>query len=85
MPDGHGHLISNRVISILLGTLAILTVACAVLMGFQVLLSSLHDTIAARTLQWIGFGCLILLVTDLLLLVGALAARLIEQDQANDS
>ena len=74
-------MISNKVVSALLAALAILTVTCAVLMGFQVLLSSLHDTVAARALQWIGFGCVILLVTDLLLLVGALAVRALEQDR----
>lgn len=50
-------------------------------MGFQVLLSSLHDTVAARALQWIGFGCVILVVIDLLLLIGALSVRALEQDQ----
>ena len=74
-------MISNKVVSALLATLAILTVICAVLMGFQVLLSTLHDTAAARTLQWVGFGCLILLITDVLLLVGALSVRVLEQDR----
>ena len=57
---------------------------CAVLMGFQVLLSSLQDAAAARTLKWIGLGCVILLTTDLLLLVGALSVRALEQ-QNDDS
>ena len=80
-------MISNKVVSALLAALAILTVACAVLMGFQVLLSSLHDTVAARVLQWVGFGCVILLITDLVLLVGALSVRVLEQDRRgpNDS
>ena len=76
-------MISNKVVSTLLAALAILTVTCAVLMGFQVLLSSLHDTVAARAIQWIGFGCLILLVSDLVLLVGALAARTLEQNRSD--
>jgi len=74
-------LISNKVVSVLLAALAILTVICAVLMGFQVLLNALHDTVAARTLQWIGFGCVILLIADVLLLVGALSVRVLEQDR----
>lgn len=80
-------MISNKVVSALLAALAVLTVTCAVLMGFQVLLSSLHDTVAARALQWIGFGCVILLITDLVLLVGALSVRVLEQDRhdPNDS
>ena len=80
-------MISNKVVSALLAALAILTVTCAVLMGFQVLLSSLHDTVAARALQWIGFGCVVLLITDLVLLVGALSVRVLEQDHhdPNDS
>ena len=80
-------MISNKVVSSLLAALAILTVTCAVLMGFQVLLSSLHDTVAARVLQWIGLGCVILLIADLVLLVGALSIRVLEQDHQdpNDS
>ncbi|MBI2481512.1 MAG: hypothetical protein HYV60_23585 [Planctomycetia bacterium] len=80
-------MISNKVVSTLLASLAILTVACAVLMGFHVLLSSLHDTAAARVLRWIGFGCVILLITDLVLLVGALSVRALEQARrdSNDS
>ncbi|MEO8495516.1 MAG: hypothetical protein ABI614_10635 [Planctomycetota bacterium] len=74
-------MISNKVISALLATLAILTVICAVLMGFQVLLSSLHDTAAASVLQGVGLGCMILLIADLVLLVGALSARVLEQDR----
>jgi hypothetical protein len=74
-------LISNKVVSTLLAAFAILIVSCAVLMGFQVLLSSLHDTVAARALQWIGFGCVILLITDVVLLVGALSVRALEQDR----
>ena len=74
-------MISNKVVSALLAALAILTVTCAVLMGFQVLFSSLQDALAARALQWIGLGCLILLVTDLVLLVGALSVRVLEQDR----
>ncbi len=80
-------MISNKVVSALLAALAILTVTCAVLMGFQALLSSLHDSAAARVLQWIGMGCVILLVIDVLLLVSALAVRVLEQDRRgpNDS
>jgi len=80
-------LISNKVVSTLLAAFAVLTVTCAVLMGFQSLLSSLHDAVAARALQWIGFGCSILLITDVVLLVGALSVRALEQDRSgpNDS
>jgi len=74
-------LISNKIVSALLAALAILVVTCAVLMGFQALLSSLHDSAAARALQWIGFGCVILLIVDVLLLVGALSVRALEQDR----
>jgi hypothetical protein len=80
-------LISNKIVSTLLAAFAILVVTCAVLTGFQVLLSSLHDTVAARALQWVAFGCVILLITDLVLLVGALSVRALEQDRRrpNDS
>ena len=74
-------MISNKIVSALLAALAILTVSCAVLMGFQALLSSLHDAVAARVLQWVGLGCLVLLITDLVLLVAALSVRVLEQDR----
>ncbi|MBC8351225.1 MAG: hypothetical protein H8E66_04515 [Planctomycetes bacterium] len=74
-------MISNKVVTALLAAFAILIVSCAVLMGFQVLLSSLHDAAAAQVLQWVGFGCLALLVIDVLLLIGALAVRSLDQDR----
>lgn len=74
-------LISNKVILVLLAAMAILTTICAVLLGFQGLLSSLHDAAAARVLQWIGLACMILLITDIMLLVGALSVRALEQDR----
>ena len=79
--NGYQQLISNKIISALLAAFAILIVTCVVLMAFQALLGALHDTLAARTLQWIGIGCIILLVTDILLLVGALSVRALEQDR----
>lgn len=74
-------MISNKVVSTLLAALAILTVACAVLLGFQTLPLALRDTAAALALRWICLGCVILLITDLVLLVGALSVRALERDQ----
>lgn len=74
-------MISRKLISALLATLSILIVACAVLLGFQLLLSALQDSAAAATLGAVSLGCVILLVVDVLLLVGALAIRVLEQDQ----
>jgi hypothetical protein len=77
-------MIPSKVISALLAALTILTVACAVLMAFQLLLGALQDGGAADVLRWIGFGCLLLLIVDVLLLVGALAIRAVQQDQNSD-
>ncbi len=77
-------MITNKVISTLLSALAVLTVLCVVLMGFQTLFSTLQDTVAARVLLWIGLGSLILLLTDVLLIVAALAIRTLEQSNREE-
>ncbi len=76
--------ITNKVVLALLAVLAVLTVVCTVLMGFQTLFTSLQDTAAASVLSWIGLGCVILLLADVLLLVAALAVRSVEQSSHDE-
>ncbi len=77
-------MITNKVVASLLAGLAILSAICAVLLGFTSLLSSLNDTVAASALTWIGMGCVILLITNALLLIAALAVRSLEQNGRDD-
>jgi len=47
-------------------------------MAFQLLFGAVQDAPAAAVLRYIGCGCLVLLVVDVLLLIGALAIRDLE-------
>ncbi len=55
--------------------LPILVVSFAVLMGGSALARATEDMVAARALQWIAIGLLILTVVDLVLLVGVLGLK----------
>ena len=70
--------ISRPVFVVLVGAMAVLLAAFSVVMAFYALVSGLGDATGARVLLWIGIGCLILIVADLLLLVGALGLRAME-------
>lgn len=77
--------IPQRVFIALVGGLAILVVAFAVLMGFYALIGALGDAPAARALLWAATSCLILLVMDLVLLVGALGVQTLQQNDEDES
>ena len=65
-------MVSRQFLAILVYSLPVLVVAFAVLMGAQALARATQDTTGATILWWIAMGCLITLVVDVLLLVGAL-------------
>lgn len=75
-------MIPRRALSVLVGSLAILVVAFAVVTAFHLLVQALGDTAAARTLLWASVACLLLLCTNLLLLVIALGLRAIRDDES---
>ena len=72
-------MISHRIIIVLVGGFALLLVAFAVIMAFYALIVSLGDAPAGKVLFWIAMGALILLITDVVLLVGALGLRAVQQ------
>jgi hypothetical protein len=77
--------ISRRVFTVLVGGLAVLVVAFAVLMAFYLLISALGDAAASRAILWTAVGCLVFLVADLVLLVGALGLQsLVGEDRGPD-
>lgn len=71
---GNG-VVSHRLMSFLVYSLPILVVAFAVLMGAQALTQAAQDAVSSKVLGWIAMGCLLLLVTDMILLLGALGIR----------
>ncbi len=59
----------------------ILLVVLAVLIGGYALTSAAHDAAGATALWWLAMGCLMLLVTNVVLLVGALGvAALVDSE-----
>jgi hypothetical protein len=70
--------IPRRVFAVLVGGLMILIVAVAMLMAFHTLVSALGDEPAARALLWTAVGCLILALTNLVLLVAALGVQALQ-------
>lgn len=74
--------ISRRLFSVLIGSLAVLVVALAVIVPFHLLLRALGDVAAARALLWASVACLMLLLVDLVLLVAALGCKAIQDDDA---
>ena len=79
-------MLPQRVFVVLVGGLAILVVAFAVLMAFYALVSALGDALAARALLWTAMGCLALAASDLVLLVGALGLEKLQrrEDESGD-
>ena len=71
---------SSRTILALLYGLTVLIVVFTVLMAFFVLVSLLGDLAVARVLLWIGVGCLIFILSDLILLVGCLGINAVSHD-----
>jgi uncharacterized membrane protein len=62
----------RRIILVLVTALTVLTALVAVVMVFQSLFAALGDLATARVLSGVGIACLVILVVDVLLLVGAL-------------
>ena len=61
-------------------SLPILVVAFGVLMGASALAEALHDAVGSRVLRWVAMTCLMLLVSDALLLVGILGLNSLGDD-----
>ncbi len=78
-------MVPRRILVLLVYGLPILIVAFAVLMGGGMLAQALGDTVGARVLQWVAVACLMLIVTDLVLLVGALGINsLVKAEEPRD-
>jgi hypothetical protein len=77
--------VPKPVLTVLVYALPILVVAYGVLMGGATLAGAVQDAAAAVALKWIAAGCLLILVMDLVLLVGALGVNaLARQDRSGD-
>jgi hypothetical protein len=73
----------RTILIVLLFAFLFLVVAFGVLMGGAVLAGAMDDPTGARVLMWIANSCLILIVIDAVLLVGALAIHVLLHDQEN--
>ena len=73
--------LSRPFFALLVYSLPILVVAFAVLMGARTLADATGDSTGSGVLRWIAIGCLILLVTDIILLVGTLGVRELNKEQ----
>ena len=62
----------RRLLLILVFSLFVLLVAFAVLVGGYALTAATSDSTGAPVLWWIAMGCLMLIATDVLLLVGVM-------------
>ena len=78
-------MLPRPILTILVFALPILVVAFAVLMGGSALARATQDLAAARALQWIGAGLLMLTVVDLVMLVGALGLKALSDKDVRDS
>ena len=65
-------MVNRRIVLFLVTGLAILIVTLAVVLVFQSLFAALGDAATAGVLFGFGIACLVMLVVDVLLLVGAL-------------
>ncbi len=78
-------MLPRSVLTTLVFALPILVVSFAVLMGGSALARATDDLAAARALQWIGVGILMLTVVDLVLLVGVLGLRALSDKEVRDT
>lgn len=74
--------IPRTIVLSLVAAAAVLLVALAVLVGGYALASLAQDAVAATVLWWLSMALLMTLIGDLVLLVGVLALR--ELDQRDD-
>ena len=74
----------RRLLLVLVFTQFVLLVAFAVLVGGFALANATGDAPGASVLWWIAMGCLILIVTDVLLLVGVLGISALVNSQPED-
>ena len=74
----------RRLLLTLVFSFFVLLVAFAVLMGGYALAAATSDSMGATALWWIAMGCLMLIATDVLLLVGVLGIAALVGNQPSD-
>ena len=79
-------MIPRQILTVLVFALPVLVVAFGVLMGGFLLAQAMQDPVGAGGLRWIAIGVLLLMVTDIVLLVGALGINALgDRDDRSDS
>jgi len=74
----------RRALLVLVFAQFVLLVAFAVLVGGYALATTAGDPWGASVLWWLAMGCLMLIVTDVLLLVGVLGITALIQSEPRD-
>ena len=72
-------MVPHRILVVLVYALPVLIISLAVLMGGYALLHAANESpaIASTVFFWVGIGCLIFLIIDIVLLIGALGINAI--------
>ena len=78
-------MLPRPILTTLVFALPTLVVSFSVLMGGSALARATEDLAAARALQWIGVGLLMLTVVDVVLLVGVLGLRALSDKEVRDT
>jgi hypothetical protein len=71
--------IPRPVVVILVFALPVLVVAFAVVLGASALAQATQDLAGGLVLRWVAMGLLMLAITDLILLVGVLGVRALDE------
>ena len=74
----------RRLLLVLVFSQFVLLVALAVAFGGYALASATSDGSGATVLWWLAMGCLMLIVTDAMLLVGVLGISALVADESRD-
>lgn len=74
-------MIPRPILSLLVFGLVLLLVAFSVLMAFYALISAMGDSAGATALLWAAIICLVMLVVDMILLLGALGLRSLRDEE----
>ena len=75
----------RRLLLVLVFSLFVLLVAFAVLVGGFALANATSDSPGATVLWWLAMGCLMLVITDVLLLVGVLGVSALVATEPDDN
>lgn len=78
-------MVPRKLLIVLVLAYPLLVVSFGVLMGGYALLARTGDSTAAMAMWRVGGGCLVILIVDVVLLIGALGINALAAEQSDDS